>query len=148
MPGPTRFRSQEVLKKALKDNSIAMSTLDTRVHAVLKLLQRTGKLSDRRESFKEQAIDRLEHRNLIRDAGSQGLVLLKNERKTLPIDVTSVKKIALLGPLAKYTAAHGGGSASLNAHYKISPSQAFVDRIGGKVELTYSKGNALSRTCS
>lgn len=146
MPGPTRFRSQEVLKKALKDNTITVSTLDTRARAVLKLLQRTGKFSDRRESFKEQAIDRPEHRKLIREAGSQGLVLLKNDRKTLPIDVRSVNKIALLGPLAKYTAAHGGGSASLNAHYKISPFQAFEERIGDKVELTYSKGKEFHKS--
>ncbi|KAF2107871.1 glycosyl hydrolase family 3 C-terminal domain-containing protein [Lophiotrema nucula] len=104
--------------------------------------RKTGKFDDRREPKSEEAVDRPEHRALIRQAGAEGLVLLKNDGNVLPIDVRKTKKIALLGPLAKYAAAHGGGSASLNCHYKISPYDAFVARLGSDVEITHSKGRS------
>jgi len=69
-------------------------------------------------------------------------VLLKNKNDILLINVESTKKIALLGPLAKYAAAHGGGSASLNCHYKVTPYDAFKERLGDKVEITHGKGEA------
>lgn len=119
--------------------------IDARVLSTLRLLKKVGKFDDRRETPKERAIDSPEHRALIRKAGSEGLVLLKNEGDVLPIDIDKGKKIALLGPLANYAAAHGGGSASLNCHYKVSPFDAFTERLGGKVEITHSKGAHIFR---
>jgi beta-glucosidase len=68
------------------------------------------------------------------------MVFFKNEGGVLLIDLEKTKKIALLGPLTKYAVAHRGESASLNCHYKISPHDAFVNRIGKDVEITHSKG--------
>lgn len=119
MPGPPRFRTPEAVNEALKNNAIDTTDIDARVLSTLNLLKRVGKFDDRKDTPEEQAIDRPEHRALIRKAGSEGIVLLKNENNILPIDVEKVNKIALLGPLAQYAAAHGGGSASLNCHYKV-----------------------------
>ena len=141
MPGPPRHRTPEAVQKAFKTGQISESDIDSRVLSILKLLKKTGKFDDRRDTPKEQAIDRPEHRALIRKAGGEGIVLLKNERNILPIDPKKSKKIALLGPLANYAAAHGGGSASLNCHYKVTPYEAFVTRLGGQdVEITHGKG--------
>lgn len=124
---------------------VDVSDIDKRLISILKLLEKTGKFTDRRPTPKEQAINLPEHQALIREAGSEGLVLLKNQNNILPLDLRSTKKIALLGPLAKYAAAHGGGSASLNCHYKITPFDAFTKRLGSKVELTHSKGAHIFR---
>ncbi|KAF1959489.1 glycoside hydrolase [Byssothecium circinans] len=145
MPGPPHRRTQEAVHKALESGQIQESDIDARVLSSLKLLKKVGKFSDRKDTPEEQAIDRPEHRALIRKAGSEGLVLLKNEGNILPIDVKNIKKLALLGPLAKYVAAHGGGSASLNCHYKVSPYDAFVERLGKEVEITHSKGAHIFR---
>ncbi|KAF2999647.1 hypothetical protein E8E14_006892 [Neopestalotiopsis sp. 37M] len=139
MPGPPKHRTSEAVNKAILAGRISADELDRCVATFVKLLKRTGKLDDRRETPPEKSVDLPEHRELIREAGADGIVLLKNSRDILPIDLKKVKKIALLGPLAKYAAAHGGGSASLNCHYKISPYDAFEKRLGDQVELTYSK---------
>lgn len=140
MPGPPRHRTIEAVKKSLDSGLITEDELNRCASAVIKLLQRTGKLDDRRVTPAEQAVNLPEHQNLIREAGAEGIVLLKNQDNILPLDVSKVKKIALLGPLAKYAAAHGGGSASLNCHYKVSPWDAFEKRLGDKVQLSHSKG--------
>ncbi|KAJ4298099.1 hypothetical protein N0V90_005998 [Kalmusia sp. IMI 367209] len=145
MPGPPRQRTPEVVHKALKSGEVSEVDIDARVLSTLKLLKKVGKFDDRRETPKEQAIDRPEHRALIRKAGAEGLILLKNEGGILPINAKKIKKIALLGPLAKYAAAHGGGSASLNCHYKITPYDAFVERLGKHVEITHGKGAHIFR---
>jgi beta-glucosidase len=145
MPGKTRWRALPAVKKALEAGLLDESTINDRARSVLKLLERTGKFSDRREDVKERAEDLPEHRKLIREAGAEGIVLLKNENSVLPIDKAKCRKIAILGPLAKYAAAHGGGSASLNSHYKISPFDAFAAELGKDIELTYSKGGSCAR---
>jgi beta-glucosidase len=140
MPGETKWRSIAVIKKEIEAGLIESKTIDDRARAVLQLLEKTGKFADRREQLEEKAVDLQEHRDLIREAGAEGIVLLKNDGGILPLDKSKCKKVALLGPLAKYPAAHGGGSASMNPHYKVSPFEAFTKRVGPDVEITYSKG--------
>jgi beta-glucosidase len=49
------------------------------------------------------------------------------------------KKIALIG-FAKDAMAHGGGSASVNAYYKVTPWEGLNTALGDVVEFTYAKG--------
>ena len=139
MPGPPLVRTQEAVQEALDSGLIHESDIDKRTFAVLDLVRKTGKFSDRRERVEEKAVDLPEHRQVIRQAGSEGIVLLKNENAQLP----GYRKIALVGPLAQYAAAHGGGSASLNCHYVVSPYDAFRARLGPEVEITYAPGKLL-----
>ncbi|KAH6955804.1 glycoside hydrolase superfamily [Ilyonectria sp. MPI-CAGE-AT-0026] len=145
MPGPTYRRGIETLTKGIQDGLLDIKSVDDRVFAILKLLQRTGKFADRREAVTEEAVNTPEHRALIREAGGEGIVLLKNAENILPINPKKARKIALLGPLAKTAAAHGGGSASLSCHYKISPYDAFKQRLGSDVEITSAKGAHIFR---
>jgi beta-glucosidase len=139
MPGPPNHRTIEAVKRALESGVITEAHIKYCVKDVLRLLCKTAKLDDRRVTPPEQAINLPEHQALIREAGAEGIILMKNRDHILPMD-TKKTKIALLGPLAKYAAAHGGGSASLSCHYKVSPWDAFEKRYGDQVELTYSEG--------
>lgn len=143
MPGPPLVRTQEAVQEALDAGLIHESDIDKRAFAVLDLVRKTGKFTDRRERVEEKAVDLPEHRAVIREAGSEGVVLLRNENAQLPLDKTGYRKIALIGPLAQYAAAHGGGSASLNCHYVVSPYDAFKTRLGPEVEITYAQGKLL-----
>ncbi|XP_047982689.1 probable beta-D-xylosidase 6 [Salvia hispanica] len=49
-----------------------------------------------------------EHRKLALEATRQGIVLLKNEQKLLPLNKHGVSSLALIGPLAKSTDLGGG----------------------------------------
>ena len=71
------------------------------------------------------------------------MVLLKNKDNVLPLSKDKVKgkKIALLGH-AKTGMAHGGGSASVNAHYKVTPWDALHEALGDSAEFSYAKGKS------
>lgn len=134
MPGPARDRGQKLID-AVNSGAVSQATLDKRVLAMLRLMQRTGSLDDHRP-HNEQANDRPEHRALIRRAGAEAAVLLKNQG-ILPLQGNG--KIAVIGPNAKRAQIMGGGSAQLNAHYRISPWEGLVAQLG-EDRLAYAPG--------
>ncbi|MBJ3785579.1 glycoside hydrolase family 3 C-terminal domain-containing protein [Devosia sp. MSA67] len=134
MPGPPRDRGQKLID-AVKAGEVTQETLDKRVLAMLRLMDRVGSLDDHRP-FVERADDRPEHRALIRRAGAAAAVLLKNHG-ILPL--TGNGSVAVIGPNAKTAQIMGGGSAQLNAHYRISPWQGLVSALG-ETRLSYAPG--------
>lgn len=134
MPGPPRDRGQKLID-AVNSGAVTKDTLRQRVIAMLRLMQRVGSLDDQRE-FHEAANDRPEHRALIRKAGAEAAVLLKNNG-ILPLKGDG--SIAVIGPNAKIAQIMGGGSAQLNAHYRISPWQGLVEALG-EDRLSYAPG--------
>lgn len=62
----------------------------------------------------------------LRKAASEGIVLLKNSASLLPLSLHSAKQVAFIGPNARESVAAGGGSASLNPHYRQTPYDAFM----------------------
>lgn len=145
MPGPTNKRKIPDVLAAIKEGKVSENTIDDRARTVLEFIDRLKAFEDPTIP-PEQAINRPEHQALIREAGAKGCVLLKNTNQVLPLSKDKVKgkKIAVIG-LAKTPLAHGGGSASVNAHYKIAPWDALQEALGDSAELVYAKGSHTAR---
>jgi beta-glucosidase len=126
MPGPTRDRGAKLVA-AVQAGEVPAETVRLRALNMLRLMERVGSLDDHRPHM-EHADDRPEHRALIRRAGAEGMVLLKNDG-LLPL-AGPQGKIAVIGPNAKIAQIMGGGSAQLNPHYAISPWQGLAARLG------------------
>ncbi|KAJ4370519.1 hypothetical protein N0V83_005040 [Neocucurbitaria cava] len=140
MPGPTRWRTVEAVTAAVKKGEVTEQTITERARNVLNLIEKVGAFENS-DIPPEQSIVDPKHSKLIREAASQGITLLKNDGNILPLTKAAVKgkKIGLFG-LAKEALIHGGGSASLNAHYRISPEEGLKATYGSDVEFKYSKG--------
>ncbi len=134
MPGPPRDRGEKLVA-AVKAGDVTAETVRTRALNILRLMARTGAIDDHRP-HKEMDDDRPEHRALIRRAGAEGAVLLTNDG-TLPL--ADPATIAVIGPNAKVAQIMGGGSAQLNAHYRVSPWDGLVGALGAD-RLTYAVG--------
>lgn len=135
MPGPPRDRGDKLVA-AVRAGKVTPATIRERARSILVLMERTGALDDTRP-FHEAADDRPAHRALIRRAGAEGMVLLKNDG-VLPLEPMP-GRIAVIGPNAKTAQIMGGGSAQLNAHYRVSPWQGLVSAIG-RERLVYAPG--------
>src|SRR5437016_10189589 len=118
MPSP-RWRGEKLLA-AVRRGEVEESTIDTSVRRLLQLLVKAG-LFEHGETMPEQGTDLPEHRALIREAGAEGIVLLKNEQHMLPLQRAHLTSIAVIGPNATVAQIMGGGSAQVNAHYAITP---------------------------
>ena len=128
--------------RAVEDGTLSMEDVDRAAENALLLVAR-AKGGDMSEERPERADDRAETRALIRDAGVQGLTLLKNEGSILPLDAATTK-IAVIGPNANRAVAGGGGSASLNPYYTTLPldsiRQAVADAGGVADNISYAVG--------
>jgi beta-glucosidase len=67
------------------------------------------------------------HRQLCREIGRQSIVLFKNEQRTLPLDPASIRKLAVIGPLAEYCYL---GNYSGRPTQRISPLDGMLDQFG------------------
>lgn len=136
MPGPTRDRGEKLIA-AVKAGEVPAAAVKASARRVLLLLERVGALDNPPDTV-EEANDRPAHRALIRRAGAEAAVLLKND-DVLPLDAKAVKKLAVIGPNAKTAQIMGGGSAQLNPHYRLSPWDGLVAALGAD-RLVYAQG--------
>lgn len=134
-PYSTKWRFEKVLQ-AIKDGKLTEKELDLAAENVLTLVRRV-RGDDVSEEEPEKQDNRVETRELIREAGTQGLTLLKNEGAVLPINAKTTK-LAVIGPNANRAIAGGGGSASLNPYYNTLPLDSI--RKASSQEIRYAQG--------
>ncbi|KAI1497186.1 glycosyl hydrolase family 3 N terminal domain-containing protein [Biscogniauxia marginata] len=134
-PYSTKWRFDKVLK-AIEDGKLTQEDIDTAAENVLTLVERT-KGDDMSVEEPEREDNREETRALIREAGAEGLTLLKNEGGALPINPKTAK-VAVIGPNANRAIAGGGGSASLNPYYNTLPLESIQNAV--QQEVVYAQG--------
>lgn len=135
MPGPALYRGQKLLD-AIKKGEIDLDMVSDGARRVLRLVERSGVRKTPRLKH-ETSIDRPEHRQLIRRAVAEGSVLLKNNG-ILPLDGAKQLKLAVIGPNAAVARIMGGGSARVNAHYRVSPLDGLKAREN--LEIVFEEG--------
>lgn len=136
MPGPTRDRGDKLVT-AVREGRVPAETVRAAARRILRLLERVDAFADSTMED-EKAIDRPEHRALIRKLGAEGIVLLKNDG-ILPLDKSALDRIAVLGPNAAEPRVMGGGSAQINAHYKVSPLDGIQSALSGTNRVVHLK---------
>jgi beta-glucosidase len=87
--------------------------------------------------FAEKITNSAEHRQLALKAAQKVVVLLKNEKNLLPLDLTKLKTIAVIGPNAE--GVHLGGYSRDPVH-GVSILQGIRDRVGSKASVVYAEG--------
>ncbi|KAI9371250.1 glycosyl hydrolase family 3 N terminal domain-containing protein [Aspergillus egyptiacus] len=130
MPGKTRWRG-DALAHAVSSKKVNEFVLDERVRNVLNLVNYVEPLGIP-EHAEEKMLNRPEDQALLRRAAAESIVLMKNEDNILPF--SKEKSIAVIGPNAKIAAYCGGGSASLDAYYTVTPFEGVSSQSKGDVQ--------------
>ena len=145
MPGPTRDRGAKLVA-AVESGAVDASLVQAAARRMLSLIDRLGAIADGGPG-PETTRDLPDDRALIRSAGAAGMVLLRNESNALPLDPTSVRRVAVIGPNAAMGRIMGGGSAMVNAVHEVQPLGSLRDRLGGAgVEVLDAVGCTIHRT--
>lgn len=124
MPDSFHRGNGKLLAAAQDDENLAKAVFD-RARNVLRMIKRAGGYSLEPER-PEVAEDIPETRQLIREVGAEGMTLLKN---TGVLPLSPKTKTVVAGTYATVALAHGGGSASLDAHCKITPADGLRDAM-------------------
>jgi len=78
-----------------------------------------------------------EHRELAAEAARRSIVLLQNENRLLPLNRSSLRSIAVIGPNA--ARAHLGGYSD-DPGRGVSVLQGIRDKVGNQIKVTYAEG--------
>lgn len=122
----------------LKSGEYKQEVVDQKVRNILRLIFRTNMSANR--PFGSFASP--EHFAAARKIGQEGIVLLKNDKNVLPLDLKKAKKIAVIGENAIKVMTVGGGSSSLKAVHEILPLDGLKERIGNQAEVVFARGYA------
>lgn len=70
----------------------------------------------------------------------EAVVLLKNDKNLLPLNVSNIKSIAVIGDNATLKHSHGGGSTIIKARYELTPLEGIKGMVGPDCQISYAKG--------
>ena len=65
----------------------------------------------------------------------EGIVLLKNENHTLPLDRAKIKTIAIVGPNADPAVTGGGGSSFTTPQHPVSVVEGMTEKAGENIKV-------------
>jgi len=124
---------------AVQRGELPVSLIDDKVRRHLRLMMALHML-DAGRTPPAGAINTPDHQATSRRVAEEGIVLLKNDGDLLPLDAGKLKTIVVIGENAVRKLAHAGGSAQIKALYEITPLQGILDRVGDRVNVSFSMG--------
>jgi beta-glucosidase len=139
---------QEDLTKALKDGLVTEADMDAALKNLLHVYLKLGEMDPagvdpyaqigREMNGELPPWEKESSKALVRQATDESIVLLKNEKNTLPLDRTKLKTIAVIGPwsdqvlLDWYSGTPG---------YAVSSLQGIKEAAGDKIKVLYADGS-------
>ncbi len=104
-------------KQGIKEGRYTETELNDKVRRILRLYYRTTMNPNRAQGF----LCSESHYDAARKIATEGIVLLKNDRQTLPLDLTKTRRVLVVGENAVKMMTVGGGSSSLKVQREVSP---------------------------
>lgn len=126
----------DTLLNAVKQDSLSLEIINRNVARVLEFILKSPVYKNQKYSGKP---DVEENATVVRQAASEGMVLLKNENNALPL--VGQKKIALFGNASFHTIANGLGSGEVHKLYTISIAQGLLN-AGYDIDSSDAAGSA------
>ena len=128
------------IKSALSQGLLTEADIDKAVRPVLSLRFRLGQFDPDGGPYAKitpAVINSPAHQQLARKTADEATVLLKNSNAALPLDASTTKKVAVVGPLENtlYSDWYGG-----QLPYRVTPLQGIQQRAGAGATVSASEG--------
>lgn len=135
------FTGPAKLRPLLQAGQITQAQIDDKVRRIVRVAFRAGLFDDPAAVDPKLSMDSPEARATALDVARASIVLLKNDRNVLPLDVTRLKTVAVIGPGAIYPRVGGGGSASVRPRSAVKPLDAIRRRLESRgITVRYQQG--------
>ena len=133
MPGPARFLGAK--------STEAVSSGEVEAARVQDAASRVAMLARKCSGTKSRPLTEDQAQALLAEAAAAGFVLLKNEAALLPLDPTSLGKLAVIGPNAAAPCFQGGTFAKISVRPDLqTPIEAIRARFGDSCDVAYAPG--------
>ena len=135
-PGTANFGDR--LLAAVAAGDVSQARLDDMARRILRPMVGLG-LLDSHPSV--QPLPEREDGAVARSIAAQAMVLLKDDRRALPLAPDTPGRIAVIGPDADNASAQGGGSSVVRPTYTVSPLEGITARAArAGATVTYAAG--------
>ena len=139
MPTAKKYNKSKMIK-AFREGQFGVDNLNDNIRRLIRVMLLVG-LYDDEKAIPKGSRNTPEHQALARKIAEEGIVLLKNENASLPLNINKIKKIAVLGPNKNYKLVgddflSGGGSSVNFPPYEISPLEGLKEKCLNRVEVT------------
>ena len=108
---PSQIFYGEPMKKAVQSGQVSMAELDEHVRRILRTEFATGIVD---YPAQRSVVDVAGGFEIAQKIAEQSIVLLKNEHSVLPLEISKLRSIAIIGPHADVGMISGGGSAQVD----------------------------------
>lgn len=126
----------DALLEAVKQGKVSAAIIDEKVKRVLWVMHQTS-LNEFQSPGK---INTPEHTKTAYDIAAESIVLLKNDRKLLPLNMTRLKSVAIIGDNATHEFHLGGFGAGVKARYEVTPLEGLSAKLPKSVKINYAQG--------
>lgn len=139
------------LASLVKEGKVPVRLIDDAVRRILRKKFELGLFEDpfrfSNEQREQQALNNPQHRVIARQMAEKSIVLMKNEKNILPLS-KNIKKLAIIGPLAKSEEDMLGfwNVAWPDNSDVVSQFEGLQNKLGNKTELIYAKGCGIADT--
>jgi beta-glucosidase len=141
----TNFFLASAFENAIRTNAIPAAVLDDKVRRSLYVMVASRVFDPAR---RPGALNTPEHRAVAQRVAEESMVLLKNENQTLPLALSNLTSVAVIGENAVRTNAAGFFGAGVKTMHEVTPLQGIVQRAGRQANVTYSVGYSKAGTDS
>ncbi|WP_397364560.1 beta-xylosidase [Olleya sp. R77988] len=136
-----------VLKDTIIKNPELVKYIDKATSRILTAKYKLGLFDTEPKEIDTETVyaSKEEHQEFSYEMAKKAMILLKNENNLLPLDINSIKSLAVIGPNAheeqpaKGTYSLLGGYSGLPPYY-TSVLEGLTSKTEGKVKINYAKG--------
>lgn len=127
----------------VKEGKLTTAQIDTAVARVLREKFTMGLFENPYVETKgvDEFVGNAKHRALSQQAAEKTIVLLKNDKNILPLDVKKLKSIAVIGPHVNETLLGGYSDVPKQT---VSVLQGIKEYVGNKVQVNYAQGTLIT----
>ncbi|MEY2932117.1 MAG: hypothetical protein RL033_2866, partial [Pseudomonadota bacterium] len=134
-----KFMNRATLLPALRDGRLSRAQIDDKLRRLLGLAARFGWLEGMKPDVSIPRYSQL-GREVARQGSLEGMVLLKNEQRLLPLDPARLRTVAVIGPLAHPGEPTAGGSGKVVTFQNVSFLRGLSDSLGTKANVLHAVG--------
>jgi beta-glucosidase len=134
MPNTNHFGKR--LVKAVREGKVEEGVVTDAAERIVRTLLRFTEAPDPR-AYPRTLVASAEHRALAQEVAEKSMVLLKNERQTLPFDPRTVRTVAVLGALAVEDNIGDHASSQVHPRSVVTPIQGLRRALGPSARVRY-----------
>ncbi len=131
------------LIEAVEEGKVKEETIDQAVERLMMARIKLGTIGevtdDPYAGISYNVVDSKEMKALNLEVAEKSIVLLKNDSQALPLDITKLKTVGVIGPNANSRAALQGNYVGTASRY-ITALEGIQDYVGDQVRVLYSQG--------